>query len=106
MGWNFAYKIMEEQVVNLYNLGLLNMNILNGLMKPFIESDIDHGGSCDLKANDGKSADDIICYIMEPERYREAMGNFIPDSNDLGWNEKLYNLCAEITWREWQFSYN
>ncbi|MGE5631355.1 MAG: hypothetical protein ACM3TR_09700 [Caulobacteraceae bacterium] len=103
MGWNEGYRIMEQQVVSLYDAGLLNKNVLNTLMQPFCDTDIDHGGSEDLKSKDGKSADDIICFIMEPEKYQEATENFIPDPKDPDWNEKLYDLYREITRREWNF---
>jgi hypothetical protein len=103
MGWNAGYTIMEQQVISLYDMGLLNKEVLNALMQPFCNTDIDHGGSYDLKSKDGKSADNIICFIMEPEKYREATEGFVPDPEDPEWNEKLYNLCSEITKREWKF---
>lgn len=103
MGWNIAYTIMEQQVVSLYDAGILTKDVLNGLMQPFYGTDIDSGGSRNLKSKDGKSAEDIICYIMEPEKYREATEGFVPDPEQPDWNEKLYDLCMEITRREWEF---
>jgi hypothetical protein len=103
MGWNVGYEIMEKQVVELYDLGLLNKDVLNAIMQPFCNKDIDHGGSNDLKSRDGKSADDIICFIMEPEKYREATENFISDPEEPDYNEKLHKLWYEITRREWKF---
>jgi len=103
MGWNEGYRIMEQQVVSLYNARMLNKEILNVIMEPFRNSDIDHGGSQDLKSRDGKSADDIICFIMEPKRYMELTDGFVPDPKEPEWNEKLYDLYDEITKREWGF---
>ena len=103
MGWNEGYTIMEQQVVTLYDAGLLNKESLNALMQPYCNTDIDHGGSYDLKAKDGKSADNIVCFIMEPEKYREAIESFVPDPEDPEYNEKLYDLWYEITRREWKF---
>lgn len=103
MGWNEGYRIMEQQVVTLYDAGLLNKDVLNALVEPFRNSDIDHGGSQDLKAKDGKSADEIICFIMEPEKYKEAVENFVPDPKDPEFNEKLYDLYMTITRQEWGF---
>jgi hypothetical protein len=103
MGWNDGYKIMERQVVELYDLNFLNKEILNAIMQPFCNTDIDHGGSQNLKSKDEKSADDIVCFIMEPEKYLEATENFIPDPEDPSYNEKLYDLWNEITRREWNF---
>lgn len=103
MGWNKGYRIMEQQVVCLYDKGLLNKEVLDTMMEPFKGTDIDHGGSQDLRTNDGKSADDVICFIMEPEKYQEAIESFIPDPEEPDWNEKLYELYNEITKREWNF---
>jgi len=103
MGWNEGYTIMEQQVITLYDAGLLNKDVLNALMEPFRDSDIDHGGERGLRSKDGKSADDIICFIIEPEKYREVTENFIPDPECPDWNEKLYDLYNEITRREWGF---
>ena len=72
-------------------------------MKPFCDTDIDHGGSQDLKAKDGKSADDIICFIMEPEKYKKAVENFVPDPDEPDYNDELDSLWYEITRREWNF---
>jgi len=103
MGWNEGYRIMEQQVVSLYDAGILSKEVLNALMQPFCDTDIDHGGSQDLKSKDGKSADDIICFIMEPKKYREATEGFVPDPEEPDWNEKLYDLNYEITRQEWRF---
>ncbi len=105
MGWNEGYTIMESQVVAVYDCGLLNKNLLNALMEPFKNSDIDSGGSRDLKANDGKGVEEIICFIMEPEKYQEALDSWIPNPDDPAdpYNEKLFDLWYEITRREWKF---
>lgn len=105
MGWNQGYTIMESQVVKAYDMGVLTKELLNAIMEPFADSDIDHGGCCDLKAKDGKSADEIICFIMEPERYKEAIELWTPNPEypDDPYNEKLDNLWYEITRREWNF---
>jgi hypothetical protein len=94
---------MEQQVVSLYDKGVLTKDVLNTLMQPFCGSDIDSGGSQNLKTKDGKSADDVICFIMESERYREATENFAPDPGDPDYNRELFDLCYEITRREWNF---
>jgi hypothetical protein len=103
MGWNEGYRIMEQQVIALYDAEVLNKDVLNALMEPFRNSDIDHGGSQGLRTNDGKNADDIICFIMEPEKYKEAVENYVPDPENPEYNEKLYNLYYKITREEWGF---
>jgi len=106
MGWNQGYTIMEAQVVKAYDSGFLNKDLLNVIMEPFRDSDIDSGGSYDLKAKDGKGAEEIICFIMEPEKYQDAIDNPSPpdpDYPDDPYNEKLDDLWNEITRREWKF---
>jgi hypothetical protein len=109
MGWNRGYTIMEKQVVGLYDLGVLDKSVLCALMEPFRNTDIDHGGCHDLRSKDGKSADDIICFVMEPERYKTAVDNFVPYKEDEDdeelcyYNDKLSDLWYEITRREWEF---
>lgn len=103
MGWNKGFEIMEEQVVGLYNQGVLNKEVLGAIMKPFKDTDIDSGGSRDLQAVDGKSVVDIICFIVEPKRYKEALENFVPDPSEPEYNEDVYDLWGEITKREWNF---
>jgi len=103
MGWNEGYSIMEVQVINLYNEGILTKNVLKGLMEPFRDSDIDRGGSHDLKSKDGKTADEIIISVMEPEKYQEAADGFVATEENGGYNEKLDDLWYEITKREWNF---
>jgi hypothetical protein len=103
MGWNEGYEIMEKQVIALYDFDLLNKEVLNALMQPFCNRDIDHGGCYDLRTKDGKSADDVICFIIEPERYQKAIDEFIPNPKEPDYNEALHDLYYEITRREWNF---
>lgn len=101
MGWNKGYSIMEKQIVGLYDLGVLTKDVLEIIMQPFCNSDIDSGGSNNLKSKDGKTAEDIICFVIEPEKYQEAVSNFVPDPKEPGWNEELYNLYNEIIESRW-----
>lgn len=75
MGWNIGYRVMEEQVVELYNSGILTKELLDKVMEPYKETDCDSGGSVNLKTEDGKSVEEVICYIMKPEEYIEAVKN-------------------------------
>ena len=101
MGWNKGYSIIEQQIVGLYDLGVLTKDALEIIMQPFCNSDIDSGGSNNLKSKDGKTVEDIICFVMEPEEYQEAVNNFVPDPEEPDWNEKLYNLCNKIIKNRW-----
>lgn len=64
MGWNTEYTIMEATVIGAYNLGVLDEKLLKVLMEPYRDSDIDSGGSADLKAKDGKQVEEIVCGIL------------------------------------------
>jgi hypothetical protein len=105
MGWNEGYRIMESQIIAIYDLGLLKKDLLNALMEPFKGTDIDSGGSEDLRAKDGKDVEEIVCFIMEPEKWKEAVDSWSPDPEypDDPYNEKLAELWREITRREWKF---
>ena len=103
MGWNEGYRVMEQQVVKLYDAGVLTKEVLNALMKPFISTDIDSGGSQGLKSKDRKNADEIVVFIMEPERYQKAVESFVPTDPDDDYNAELNDLWYEITRREWKF---
>lgn len=94
---------MEQQVISLYDMGVLTKEVLNYTMQPYYGTDIDSGGSRNLKAKDGKGVEEIICLIMEPERYKEATENFIPDPKEPNYNGKLDDMWYEITRREWKF---
>ena len=47
--------------------------------------------------------EDVICFIMEPEKYEEILENFIPDPEEPDWNEDMYDLYHEISRNNWQF---
>lgn len=63
MGNNYAYTVMEATVVGAYNLGVLDKNLLGVLLEPYRDSDIDSGGSEDLRSKDGKSVEEIIITV-------------------------------------------
>jgi hypothetical protein len=69
MGWNSGYTIFEETVIGAYNLGRLNPALLRVLMEPYRDTDIDSGGSCDLKTNDGMTVEEVVVAIMEPAKW-------------------------------------
>ena len=75
MGWNRGYTIFEETVIGTYDLGKLDKDMLVVLMEPYRDSDIDSGGSCDLKSKDGKSVEEIVVVtwgLELPEPPQEA----------------------------------
>lgn len=102
MGWNSGYKVMESTVVALYDAGVLTAEILDKTMDPYKGTDCDSGGSRDLKAADGLEVEEIICKIMKPDKYQDAVDNPVYYENEPHeWdsNEKAYELFYSI-WRD------
>ena len=104
MGWNQGYTIVESQVVSLYDLGVLNSKeILKTLLKPFSDQDVDSGGSYNLRAKDGKSFEEIICFFMEPEKYQAVLDAVGAVTDEYKRNIAVYDLYSDIARREWGF---
>lgn len=119
MGWNQGYKIMEKTVIAIYDSGVLTEEKLTEIMQPYVGKDIDHGGCNDLRSKDGLSADEIVCKIMEPERFSaikpvpEQMPEYYEWDSKIydSWQDALqderdseiYDLWVEITRRMWKF---
>lgn len=72
MGWNSGYMAMEKTVVSVYNTGRLTPELLDELMEPYKGTDCDSGGSAGLKADDGLGVEEIICKVIEPEKYQDV----------------------------------
>jgi len=104
MGHHREYQIMEKQVIELYDLGVLNKEILNAIMQPFCYSTIVCSVGNDLTSKNGKSSDEIICFIMEPEKYREAT-KFVYAQEEPEKNQKVSDLWLEIMCGEWHCQY-
>jgi hypothetical protein len=62
---------MEETVMGAYKLGRLDKKLLCVLMEPYRGTDIDSGGSADLKAKDGLEVPDIVIKIMDPAAFKK-----------------------------------
>ena len=65
---------MEETVIGAYNLGKLDVPLLKVLMKPYGGTDIDSGGSADLKSKDGLGVEDIVIKLMAPNDFLKLEG--------------------------------
>ncbi len=77
MGWNAGGTVVEAQIIGLYNKKLLTPEILDVIMEPFKETDCDTAGFYNLKADDGKDVYEIICMVMQPEKYKEVFENLV-----------------------------
>lgn len=98
MGWNTGYTIFESTVIGAYDLGKLDKELLTLLMEPYRNTDIDSGGSCDLKSNDGKSVKQIVIETWGMETPKAPPGE--PDDNPDAWDEydeAVYTKFREIT---------
>ena len=110
MGWNAGYTAMEAAVIAADDTGTLTQKVLDTIMEPYKHTDCDSGGSMNLKAKDGLGVEEVICKIMEPERYAEikASPNWYrgeePNSgNHHGWqsSEAAYDLFWSIWHGSW-----
>ena len=117
MGWNEGGRVFEEQIIALYDAGLLTPGILDTIAAPFKETDCDTGGFRELESKDGLVAEMIICKVMDPEGYEDAIRHpTYPRKylKDLDWkiadmtdvekwhnNNKAYDLFRKIWSERW-----
>ncbi len=67
MGDNFSMTVVEQQVIRLYDLGVLTLPVLDVLCEPFRETDIDSGGLMYLTSKDGKELSQIAVELVSPD---------------------------------------
>lgn len=110
MGWSAGYTALEACVVAVYNKDILDKALMEAIIEPFRDTDCDSAGSMDLKAKDGLGMEEIICKIMEPEKYQEVKQNpgwypgEEPDSgHHHGWSSSGagYDLFRSIWYGRW-----
>jgi len=89
MGWNTGWTIMEQTVIGVYDTGGLNRPVLEVLLKPYANTDIDMGGHRDLKTRDGKNVMEVILEIMEPAIYTELKSRVYTNQDD-------DNFCYQV----------
>lgn len=97
MGWNAGYTLYESAVVNAYNTGGLTPEILKELIKPYQNTDLDHGGCKGLKSSDGLSADEIVVKILSPEKWQEYLDMPRPSNRDL-WTKEDGERADALYW--------
>ncbi len=97
MGWNEGYSIYEEIVIGLYDKNVLTQDVLQIVLNPFRDTDMDHGGSADLKTHDGLNADEVVVKVAKPEFW---------DNWDKRRNDILQKSDCS-TWEQWyeKFTY-
>lgn len=84
-------------MVGAYDLGKLDKELLTVLMEPYRGSDIDSGGSRDLKSKDGKGVELIVIDTWGLEPPKTPPGNF--DDDPEAWddyNDAVYDKFREV----------
>lgn len=98
MGWNTGYTIFEATVVGAYDLGKLDKDLLEVLMDPYRDTDIDSGGSADLESEDGKDVKQIVIETFGLEMPTKPDGDY--ESNTKAWekyHDEVYTKMREVT---------
>ena len=98
MGWNSGYTVFEATVVGAYDLGKLDKALLAVLMEPYRNTDIDSGGSCDLKSKDGKGVEQIVIETFGLEMPTNPSGEseVALDAWD-AYHDAVYRKFLEVT---------
>jgi hypothetical protein len=96
MGWNTGFRIFEKQVIDTYDLGKLDKELLSVLMRPFAYSDIDSGGEEGLITQDGKDIYQVVIGILGTELPEKPIET---DDEELWekYNDQIYEMFAKIT---------
>lgn len=85
MGWNAGYTVFEATVIGTYDLGKLDKAMLFVLMEPYRDTDIDSGGSRELKSKDGKGVEQIVIETWGLEMPAAPQSTFDDDPD--GWDD-------------------
>lgn len=98
MGWNEGYTTFEAAVVGAYDLGKLDKALLAVLMEPYRDTDIDSGGSCDLKSEDGKGVEQIVIETWGLQMPKVPLGEYKdnPDAWD-EYHDVIYDQFRAVT---------
>lgn len=75
MEWNSGYTAMETAIIAVYDTGTLTPEVLDKIMEPYKGTNCDSGGSRDIKTIDGLGVKEVICKVMKPLEYEDAMKN-------------------------------
>lgn len=99
MGWNEEYTIWEHLIITLYNADMLTKELIEKIVEPFKNTDIDHGGSMDLRAKDGLDADKIVIKLCMPSKYEEIIKFKSEKKREI----EFYNAWSNYTRKHWGF---
>lgn len=66
MGNNQAYSTFQRTVINLYNRGKLDLEMLDELAEEYRGTDIDSGGDLGIETKDGKTLEQVCIELVNP----------------------------------------
>ena len=95
MGWNAGWTIFEATVIGAYDLGKLDKALLTVLMEPYRDTDIDSGGSRDLKTRDGKCVEQVVIETWGLEMPKAPLDTY--DEAPDAWDD-YYEALSEQMW--------
>ncbi len=87
---------MEHTIIVLYNEDILTRDLLSKLMEPFKSLHLENGETDEIAAKDGLMMKEIICKIMEPERYENAV------NDPRNYYKKIRNTFLKIWNHDWE----
>jgi|ERR1041385_870592 hypothetical protein len=102
MGNNAAYSAFEHTIITIYNYGVLTLDLLDELAKEYEDTDIDSGGSRDLKTKDGKTLEDVCIGLVDPTwvPVKNESRRYGGEPEHWEWYER-YDKWKEITDGRW-----
>lgn len=104
MGNNGAWTQAEEIIVKIYNIGKLDIAVLDIIGESFGGVDIDSGGSQDLLAKDGKNLFQIVVSLVHPDwEPGDPPENWKEDEYGSWEADVCYETFDEITSARWNW---
>lgn len=84
MGWNQGFKIIEDTVLSIYEMGKLDKEMLKAILKPYVNTDVDTGGISFKEAKDGLDLIKVVVktYFGEIPEEPVKSGNIDAENKD------------------------
>lgn len=102
MGWNQGFKIIEETVLPIYEMGKLDKELLVIILKPYAETDVDTGGISFRKTKDELDLIEVMIKTYFGEIPKKPISVNIEkeqedeeDYQDLLW-DKFFEILKEV----------
>lgn len=95
-----AYASFEKTVLDLYERGMLTLERLERLAKPYRAMEIDSAGSQYVRASDGKDLHQVCIELIDPTLALVARGS---SEDDEEYWEKELKKWEEIVRQRWKW---